>query len=250
MKLERDIADGVHRVEDSYTNWYLVEGDAGEVTVLDAGVRASWGSLGEALGQISKSLDDVAAVVLTHAHFDHIGFAERARKELDVEVWVHEDDVPLTKHPMQYAHERSRLPYLAKPRAIPIVLSLLRGGAFWPTPIASVRRFGAGDAGALPLAGGVRIVPSPGHTLGHCAFHLADRDLLIAGDAIVALDPYTGTTGPRIVAGAATADFDRALASLDALAETGAAVVATGHGEVWRDGAGAAIEAARAAGVR
>jgi hypothetical protein len=32
---------------------------------------------------------------------------------------------------------------------------------------------------------------------------LPDRDTVIAGDAIVTLDPYTAKTGPRIVAGAA-----------------------------------------------
>ena len=35
----------------------------------------------------------MAAVVLTHAHFDHMGFAERARRELGVAVYVHENDV-------------------------------------------------------------------------------------------------------------------------------------------------------------
>jgi glyoxylase-like metal-dependent hydrolase (beta-lactamase superfamily II) len=249
MDLERDVAPGIHRIEDAFTNWYLVEGEGDEVTIVDAGVRSSWNSLGAALTQIGKTADDVAAVVLTHAHFDHIGFAERARKELGVEVWVHEDDVPLTKHPLQYSHERSRLGYLARPQAMPIVLALLRGGAFWPTPVASVRRYA--DAGVLPLPGGARIVPTPGHTLGHCSFHLPERDALIAGDAIVTLDPYTGTTGPRIVAGAATADFDRALASLDGLAETEASIVLTGHGPAWRDGGVAsAVAAAREAGLR
>ena len=250
MELERDIAPGVHRVEDAYTNWFLVEGDDKELTVVDAGVRASWASLGRALGVLGRKHDDIRAVVLTHAHFDHIGFAERARRELGVEVWVHEDDVPLTKHPLQYSHERSRLPYLAKPRAIPIVLSLLRAGAFWPTPIATVRRFTPADSGILPLSGGVKIIPCQGHTLGHCGFHLTERDVLIAGDAIVTLDPYTGTSGPRIVAGAATADVDRALASLDALGETNASTVATGHGPVWRDGIVSAVQAAQAAGPR
>jgi len=28
-------------------------------------------------------------------HFDHIGFAEKARSELGVPVWIHENDVPL-----------------------------------------------------------------------------------------------------------------------------------------------------------
>jgi glyoxylase-like metal-dependent hydrolase (beta-lactamase superfamily II) len=72
---------------------------------------------------------------------------------------------------------------------------------------------------------------------------------VLAGDAIVTLDPYTGKRGPRVVARAATAYSDRALASLDALAETGAGTVLTGHGEPWTGGAAEACRLARAAGV-
>ena len=72
---------------------------------------------------------------------------------------------------------------------------------------------------------------------------------MIAGDAVVTLDPYTAKTGPRLVARAATADSARALASLDALEDTGARVVLTGHGEPWTDGAAAMMRAAREAGA-
>src|SRR3954471_18747499 len=100
--LQTNVAEGIHRVEDAYTNWYLVETD-GRMTIVDTGVPSSWRSFHEALRQLGRSADDVEAVILTHAHFDHVGFAEKARAELGVPVWVHEDDVPLTKHPMQYS---------------------------------------------------------------------------------------------------------------------------------------------------
>jgi glyoxylase-like metal-dependent hydrolase (beta-lactamase superfamily II) len=244
--LEQDVAPGIHRVEDAYTNWYLVE-DEGGVTVVDAGVPSSWESLLAALGQIGRGRDDVRAVLLTHAHFDHIGFAERARRELGVPVHVHENDAPLTRHPLQYSHERPRSFYFAtQPRALPIVASLARHRAFWPPPVAAVRTF----SDAVPaLPGSPRMVPTPGHTLGHVAFAFPDRDAVIAGDAIVTLDPYTARPGPRLVAGAATADYERNLASLDALAETGAATVLTGHGPVWNGGAEAAVAEARRRGT-
>jgi hypothetical protein len=65
----------------------------------------------------------------------------------------------------------------------------------------------------------------------------------------VTLDPYTASKGPRIVARSATADTERAMGSLDAIAETGATTVLTGHGPVWREGAAEAARRARAAGI-
>jgi len=243
---QKNVAPGVHRVEDAYTNWYIVE-EGGRLTVVDTGVPTSWDSLIEALKSIGRRLSDIEAVVLTHAHFDHLGFAERARASLGVPVWVHENDVPLTRHPLQYAHERPRSYYFATQlRAAPIVASLVRNRAFWPKPVREVRRY---MDGTLPVPGSPRVVFTPGHTLGHCALHLPDRDCVIAGDAIVTLDPYTAKPGPRIVARAATADSERALSSLDALAETGTRTVLTGHGEPWTRGVEQAVEEARRAGV-
>src|SRR5215217_4549446 len=242
------VADGVHRIEDAYTNLYIVEGDGEALTVVDAGVPPSWQSLAGAVRQLGRSLDDIAAIVLTHAHFDHLGFAERARTRLQVPVWVHENDVPLTRKPLLYTRLRSPLRYYASnPAALPILGALARARAFFPAPLQEVRRYG--DDGTLDVPGSPRVVPTPGHTIGHCALHLADRDVVIAGDAVVTLDPYTARRGPRIVARAATGDPERAVASLDALAATGAGTVLCGHGEPWREGAEAAAERARAAGV-
>jgi glyoxylase-like metal-dependent hydrolase (beta-lactamase superfamily II) len=88
-----------------------------------------------------------------------------------------------------------------------------------------VRRYAHG---VLPVPGSPRVVFTPGHTLGHCALHFPDRDVVIAGDAVVTLDPYTGRTGPRIIARAATADSERDLRSLDAVAAPAAGIVLVG----------------------
>jgi glyoxylase-like metal-dependent hydrolase (beta-lactamase superfamily II) len=244
--LHSNVAEGVHRVADAFTNWFLVE-DAGRVTVVDAGVPSSWELLQDVLPRLGRSLGDIEAIVLTHAHFDHVGFAERARRHLGVPVYVHENDVPLTAHPWRYDHERHRSAYLAtKPRALPIVATFLRHRAFWPAPVREVVRY---EDGVLPVPGAPRVVFTPGHTHGHCALHLPDRDAVIAGDALVTLDPYTGRRGPRLVARAATVDSERNLRSLDALAATGARTVLVGHGEPWTGGVEAAVAQARAAGA-
>jgi glyoxylase-like metal-dependent hydrolase (beta-lactamase superfamily II) len=246
MELHPNVADGIHRIEDAFTNWYIVEHD-GRLTVVDAGVPSSWDSLHAALRTLGRRPEDIDAVVLTHAHFDHVGFAEKARAELDVPVYVHDNDVPLTRHPWRYDFERPRSFYFAtQVQALPIVAALLRNRAFWPPPVKRVVRY---TDGTLPVPGSPRVVYSPGHTLGHCALHFAERDTLIAGDAIVMLDPYTAKRGPRLVARAATADVERNLRSLDALAETGATTVLTGHGEPWTGGIEAAVAQARIAGA-
>jgi glyoxylase-like metal-dependent hydrolase (beta-lactamase superfamily II) len=245
MRLEANVADGVHRIEDAYTNWYLVEQD-GRLTIVDTGVPDSWQSLTSALDQLGHKPDQVDAVVLTHAHFDHVGFAERARNELGVPVWVHENDVPLTRHPLQYSHERPRSWYFATQfKAFPIVAALVKSRAFWPPPIGEVTRY---TDGTLPVPGEPEVLATPGHTLGHCSLNLPGRDAVIVGDALVTLDPYRGDRGAQIVSGAATADSERNLATLDALAETGASTLLTGHGEPWREGAQSAVRQARAAG--
>jgi glyoxylase-like metal-dependent hydrolase (beta-lactamase superfamily II) len=246
VSLTRDVAPGIHRVEDNFTNWYLVE-DGGRLTVVDAGITTSWGSLRKALTELGRKTDDLDAVVLTHAHFDHIGFAERARSELGLTIWCPREDVHLTRHPRAYARERTPLYYvLTKPRALPIVAGFIATRGLWPTPVEEVTPFDPGDA--VPLPAGGRVVATPGHTFGHTAFHFPDRDALIAGDAIVTLDPYTARKGPRLVARAATADTERNLRSLDALIETGARTVLVGHGDPWTDGIESAVVKARQAG--
>jgi glyoxylase-like metal-dependent hydrolase (beta-lactamase superfamily II) len=109
--LYRDVADGVHRIGEYFVNWYLVE-ENGHLALIDAGLPASWRSLLGALNAIGRAPGDIEALVLTHAHFDHIGFAKRARAELGIPVWVHENDAPLTHRPWLYMTERSPLSYL------------------------------------------------------------------------------------------------------------------------------------------
>lgn len=96
-----------------------------------------------------------------------------------LQVWVHENDVPLTRHPRQFAHERLRMRYfLTQFHAFPIVAAPLHNRAFWPPLIRDVQRY---QDGRLPVPGSPRVTFTPGHTLGHCALHFPDRDAVIAG---------------------------------------------------------------------
>jgi glyoxylase-like metal-dependent hydrolase (beta-lactamase superfamily II) len=244
VSLHRAAAPGIHRIADGFVNWYLVEADDG-VLAVDAGVPTSWTSLRHALGAIGRPMSDLRAVVLTHAHFDHTGFARRAQDELGLPVFCAPADLPLAARPLHVKSERSPLLYLWRPTAMLLLGRAIAAGALRTR----------GLTGLLPLEPGAvletvpgrpRVIPTPGHTLGSVAFHFQDRDAVICGDALVTLDPYTGATGPRLPARASTADVALARASLDAIAATHALIVLPGHGEPWREGAVRAAELARA----
>ena len=77
-------------------NAYVIE-DGGAVTIVDAGAPSYWGDLPDELAAMGRSLEDVRAVVLTHGHQDHIGFAERIRRERGTPIRVHEADAALAR---------------------------------------------------------------------------------------------------------------------------------------------------------
>ena len=49
----RNVAPGIHRVEEAYTNWYVVEDD-GRVTIVDAGLPRSWGTVQRVRSELGR----------------------------------------------------------------------------------------------------------------------------------------------------------------------------------------------------
>lgn len=244
--LQRDVAPGIHRVEDARTNWYLVEADDGEgLTVVDCGYPRSWGSLQSALAELDRAPGDVEAVLLTHAHADHIGFAERIRTEWRVPIWLHERDRSLSRHPFNYEKEHSPLRHLSL-YGMRFAAGMLRMGVLRTKALGEVRAFA--DEPEIDAPGRPRPVPTPGHTHGHTAFHFPDRGALIAGDALTTHDPYGNRRGAFVMSGASNVDSTQAIASLQPIADTRAAVILVGHGPPWTQGAQNAVDLAREAG--
>jgi glyoxylase-like metal-dependent hydrolase (beta-lactamase superfamily II) len=241
-----EVAPGIHWIANPVVNWYLLA-DAGGIVVVDAGFPSDFGQLEAAVRELGASLSDVRSVLITHAHVDHLGFADRARARAGAAVRVPEGDAELARSPLKAAKsERNPLLYVLRHGATRrLYLEALRGGAIRAKIVRDVETYAPGDT----LDGGLRVVGTPGHTFGHCSLLLEERSVLFSGDAIVTRDPYTGAVGPRIVARAATADSEQAKRSLAAIEQTGAELLLPGHGDPWTGGAAAAAEHARRAGV-
>lgn len=248
------VAPGVHRLGSDVVNFYLIEHPDGLVLV-DAGLPGHFDQLQETVTRLGRELTDIRSVLLTHAHPDHTGLAERLRVEAGAEIWIHRHDAPIladgprsaTKHAKP---ERSVVPYLLRrPAAIRTPLHMARHGAFNAPKVQHVSTL-TDDQPLQTVHGCPQPIPLPGHTLGSVAYLFPDRGLLFTGDALVTHDSLTGHTGPALVSRAFTHNSTAAMTSLDQIAALPHALILPGHGDPFTDGPRAAAEQAIATGTR
>lgn len=234
------IAQSIHRLgRDSIVNSYLVE-EAGEVTIIDAGVPGHYHDIPRELAAMGRTVADVRGLILSHGHTDHIGFAERLRRERKTQIWIHELDLALARGKVPNPAKGTG-PFKFGPLLSFIWWSARHGGLSIPE-VSAASTFG--DGATLDLPGSPRVIAVPGHTPGSAALHVASLDALFVGDAFATYAVTTGRRGPQIAP--FTADAVVALASLDRFADVEAALVLPGHGDEWTGGVAAAVEAVRA----
>ena len=237
-----EIAPGIRRLGTGTVNVYLIE-DAGAVTIVDAGLPGYFGDLLAELGAMGRSIEDVKAVLLTHAHSDHIGFAERIRRERGVPIRVHEADAALARGEVKQKNEGG-----GKTRILPTLSFIvfgLRKGFIGLKHIAEVSTFG--DGATLDVPGAPRVIHVPGHTAGSAALHLPARDAIFIGDAFVTLNVMSGSTGPQLFSNF-NADNRQAFESLGRFDGIEASLALPGHGLPWTGGLTEALRLVRAKG--
>jgi glyoxylase-like metal-dependent hydrolase (beta-lactamase superfamily II) len=210
------------------------------LTIVDAGSRGYWPQLDQVLAKLGRGRDDIAALVLTHGHADHVGFAERLRSESGTPVWVHEADAEMVRTGKPQKTESSLLPYLRYPFAYRMLSHLVKNGPSIK-PVGELSTYADGQR--LDVPGQPVVVHTPGHSKGSCALQFGE--VLFVGDAMTELNPLTGSRGPQLPPKAFNVNTAQALESLDRLPE--APLLASGHGDPWTEGTAAVVKRARQA---
>jgi glyoxylase-like metal-dependent hydrolase (beta-lactamase superfamily II) len=156
-------------------NGVLLEGDDGELVLIDAGFPNHETAVYDALSALGRRPEDLGHIVFTHAHPDHIGSAAAIVERTGAKTWMHALDVPIS--------ERGG-PFRAM-RPSPHLVQGLLFRIFWRPnePIAPVRiDQHIRDGETLALAGGLTVIHTPGHSAGHVSLLWREDRLLIVGD--------------------------------------------------------------------
>ncbi|MFJ3662891.1 MBL fold metallo-hydrolase [Streptomyces sp. NPDC090119] len=237
------VADGVHLVRGHHVNWVILkDGDA--VTLIDTGYPGDREGLLESLAAVGSSPEAVAAVLITHAHNDHLGSAEYLRAAHGTPVLLHPAEVPHARRDfLQQCSIGDVVRNAWRPGVVPWAAHVIKVGGIEQHPVVKPEPFAAGDA--LDLPGRPVPVHTPGHTDGHCVYHLPEAGVVISGDALVTGHATSRVRGPQMLHGFFHHETERAVTSLDLIAGLEGDVLLPGHGPLYEGPVRAAVERAR-----
>jgi glyoxylase-like metal-dependent hydrolase (beta-lactamase superfamily II) len=202
-------------------NLSLVVDAANGPTLVDTGLPGQQDAIAAALAEAGVRVQDLKRIVLTHQDIDHVGSLHGLVRASGARVLAHEVESPFI--------DGSEQPRFAAPEILAQRPELRAVAAqFQPTPVDVTLRDGA----RLDVAGGVRVISTPGHTVGHICLYLERSRTLVAGDALTAGDGRL--LGPNPVA---TPDMPTAVGSVRKLAELDVRAIVCYHGGVVEDDA-------------
>ncbi|MGI5119498.1 MBL fold metallo-hydrolase [Marinactinospora thermotolerans] len=242
------VAEGVHFATGSNTNWViLVEG--ADLTLIDAGYPGDADAVEASIRSIGHRPEAVRAILVTHAHVDHIGSIPRFLARYDVPVYMDAREVPHARR--AYLEQVTPAQILAnawRPGVLPWAVHAVRTGGLTHVEVPQARAFPS--AGALDLPGRPVPVPTPGHTSGHCAYHLPAVGALVTGDTLVSAHPTSRLRGGQCLPAMFNHDGPGTVRALEELEGLAADLLLPGHGPAVRGPVRDRVAEARANAAR
>ena len=226
------IAPDVFCARTPLANWYLLR-DGRDLTLVDAGYPGHGELVLASVAALGHRPQDVRAVLVTHAHVDHVGGLTTVLHAVP--------EVPVLLDPVEVAHARREhleqvgvptvLRQAWRPRVAAWAVRAVRSGGTGDVRIADAQAFPSPRADAtLDVPGHPVPVATPGHTSGHSAFLLPAPGVVLTGDALVTGHPLSAVEGPQLLRGFFHHDPAATPAALDVLAALPADVIGPGHG--------------------
>ncbi len=222
-------------------NWYLVR-DGGDVTLIDSGYPGDVQRVEESVRAIGRRPEDVRAVLLTHAHVDHIGAASHFADRYGAAVHTGAIEVRHAHREfLEQAGPKDVIANLWRPGVLPWLLRVMRVGAAQHVSVPAATSFPTD--GPLDLPGRPVPVVAPGHTSGHTCYLLPGAGALLTGDALVTGHAVVRSRGPQVLP--AMFNHGDPVAGLAALEHLDADLVLPGHGDPLHLPIAAAVAEAR-----
>lgn len=237
-----EVAPDVFLCRGTEVNWTLLR-EGTDLTLIDTGYPGDLDRVLASIREVGCRPEDVRAILLTHAHVDHMGAANHLHDRYGVPVYT---DAIEARHARREFLEQARpldvAANLWRPGTLPWLARVLRVGVTKKVSIPSAAPFPSD--GALDLPGRPVPVPTRGHTSGHTAYHVPSAGAVLTGDELVSWHAVTRHRGPHVLP--AFFSHGDPAAALDAIAGVDADLVLPGHGPALRQPIGEAVRTARA----
>ncbi|MEA2499476.1 MAG: hypothetical protein QOH26_1881 [Actinomycetota bacterium] len=225
--MTKKIAPGVYRLSVGGVGAFLLDDD-GAVTVVDTGLPGNVDEIWGGLKTIGRSPKDVKNILVTHYHQDHIGCLAPLTQGTDATVYAPAGEAA-------FIRSGGMAPPLKSRGFLGAVLSrFLKMSEQPPNKVDEE----VDDGDTLPIAGGIQVVGTKGHSVGHVAYLWPQHGgVLFPGDAAMT---FLGKVRAMPIA----EDFDGADRSFARLAGLDFAAAGFAHGAPIRSRAAARFRSA------
>jgi glyoxylase-like metal-dependent hydrolase (beta-lactamase superfamily II) len=224
-----EVAAQVFCVTGTEVNWVLVR-EGADITLIDAGYPGDIAKVETSLRSIGSRPEDVRAILLTHAHIDHIGAVNHFHTRYGTPVYTSATETAHARR--EYLEQAAPLDVIKnswRPGMLRWSLRILRAGALSHESIPHAEAFP--NSGALDLPGHPQPIATSGHTSGHVAYYMPSVGAVAIGDGLATGHPTSRLVGAQILPSMFNhCTSGEAVAALEVLTGLDAGVVIPGHG--------------------